>query len=392
MPACIALIVAAGRGERFGSDIPKQYLPLAGKTVLRHSVEAFLRHPGVTGVRVVINPEHRDLYDAAVAGLGLPEPIRGGASRQQSVLNGLEALAEEKPDLVLVHDGARPLVDAGTIDRVIAALAEQPAAVAATRLADTLKRERDGRVCTTVDRTGLWRARTPQGFRYHDILGAHREAVGLDLTDDAAVAERAGLAVALVPSNPDNLKVTHADDLARAERLIYAGLSDIRTGSGYDVHKFHPGDHVTLCGVSVPHDQALEGHSDADVGLHALTDALLGALAAGDIGQHFPPTDPRWKGADSAVFLRHAAEMVRERGGVIAHVDVTLICERPKVGPHRPAMQARMAELLGIAADRVSVKATTTEGLGFTGRREGIAALATATVRLPMPGLPTAGK
>lgn len=386
MVGCIALIVAAGRGARFGADIPKQYLPLAGQAVLRRSVEAFRHHPMITGVRVVISPEHRHLYDAAVAGLDLDAPIDGGATRQESVRRGLEALKQSgAPDLVLIHDGARPLVDEATITRVVTALAEVPAAIAGTPLADTLKRERDGEVAATIDRSGLWRARTPQGFRFPEILAAHRAAGSLDLTDDAAVAEEAGLEVRLVQSNPDNLKVTHAYDLARAERLIMADLSDIRTGTGFDVHRFEPGDHVWLCGVKVPHTEKLEGHSDADVGLHALTDAILGAIAAGDIGTHFPPTDPRWKGADSAQFLAHAASLVRDRGGVIAHVDVTLICERPKVGPHREAMVARMAEILGIDASRVSVKATTTEGLGFTGRREGIASQAAATIRLPFP-------
>ncbi|HYE48600.1 MAG TPA: bifunctional 2-C-methyl-D-erythritol 4-phosphate cytidylyltransferase/2-C-methyl-D-erythritol 2,4-cyclodiphosphate synthase [Azospirillaceae bacterium] len=383
MTSCIALIVAAGSGARFGADLPKQYLPLAGKAVLRRSVEAFLRHPLVTGVRVVINPDHRALYDAALAGLDLPEPVAGGATRQASVLNGLEALRDQGPELVLVHDGARPLVDAATITRVVEALAGAPAAIAATPLADTLKRGRDGLVAATVDRSLLWRARTPQGFRYRDILAAHRSVAGMDLTDDAAVAEEVGLDVRLVPSNPDNLKVTHADDLRRAERLIMMELGDVRVGQGFDVHRFTDGDHVMLCGVRVPHDAALEGHSDADVGLHALTDAILGELSAGDIGKHFPPTDPKWRGADSGMFLRHAAGLVRERGGVIAHVDVTLVCERPKVGPHRDAMAARMAELLEIDVSRVSVKATTTEGLGFTGRREGIAAQAACTLRLP---------
>jgi 2-C-methyl-D-erythritol 4-phosphate cytidylyltransferase/2-C-methyl-D-erythritol 2,4-cyclodiphosphate synthase len=235
----------------------------------------------------------------------------------------------------------------------------------------------------TIDRAGLMLAQTPQGFRFPDILKAHRNLAGAALTDDAAVAENAGLGVALVQGNADNLKVTNQDDMARAALIMNAALQDVRTGLGFDVHRFAPGDHVVLCGVKVPHEARLDGHSDADVGLHALTDAILGALAAGDIGSHFPPSDPQWRGADSALFLRHAVGMVRERGGVIAHADVTLICERPKVGPHREAMVARMAELLGVAPDRVSVKATTTERLGFTGRGEGIAAQAIATIRLP---------
>ncbi len=383
MPSCIALIVAAGSGQRFGAERPKQYLDLAGKPILRHTVEAFLRHPQVSAVRVVINPAFRDLYETAVAGLGLPEPVAGGASRQDSVRNGLEALAESAPDLVLIHDAARPLIDAATISAVIAALDQQPAAIAAVPVADTLKRGRDGVVADTVDRSGLWRAQTPQGFRFPEILAAHCAVAGLELTDDAAVAERAGLPVALVPAKEENFKVTTPDDLTRAAQSLDAGLSDIRTGTGFDVHRFTDGDHVTLCGVRVPHTQTLEGHSDADVGLHALTDAILGALCAGDIGSHFPPSDPQWRGADSARFLKHAADLVADRGGKIAHVDVTVICERPKVGPHREAMVARIAEILGMDPGRVSVKATTTERLGFTGRGEGIAAQAVATVRLP---------
>ncbi|MFC5354998.1 bifunctional 2-C-methyl-D-erythritol 4-phosphate cytidylyltransferase/2-C-methyl-D-erythritol 2,4-cyclodiphosphate synthase [Azospirillum himalayense] len=385
--SCIALIVAAGTGQRFGAERPKQYLDLAGQPVLRRTVEAFRRHPKVSAVRVVINPAFRDLYDAAVAGLNLPEPVAGGASRQDSVRNGLEALTDSAPGLVLIHDAARPLIDAGTIDRVIAALATHPAALAAVPLADTLKRGNGGPdgglVAETVDRSGLWRAQTPQGFRFPEILAAHRDAAGLELTDDAAVAERAGLPVALVPAREENFKVTTPDDLTRAARALDSALSDIRTGSGFDVHRFAEGDHVTLCGVRVPHTHRLDGHSDADVGLHALTDAILGALCAGDIGSHFPPSDPQWRGADSALFLKHAAELVTARGGRIAHVDVTIICERPKVGPHREAMTARVAEILGMPVDRVSVKATTTERLGFTGRGEGIAAQAMATVRLP---------
>lgn len=383
MSSCIALIVAAGSGQRFGAEQPKQYLDLAGQPVLRRTVEAFRRHPKVSAVRVVINPAFRDLYDAAVAGLDLPEPVAGGASRQDSVRNGLEALADSAPGLVLIHDAARPLIDSDTINAVIAALDTHPAALAAVPVADTLKRGDDGLVAGTVDRSGLWRAQTPQGFRFPEILAAHRSAAGLELTDDAAVAERAGLPVALVPAREENFKVTTPDDLTRATRALDSALSDIRTGSGFDVHRFAEGDHVTLCGVRVPHTQRLDGHSDADVGLHALTDAILGALCAGDIGSHFPPSDPQWRGADSALFLKHAAELVTARGGRIAHVDVTIICERPKVGPHREAMTARVADILGMPVDRVSVKATTTERLGFTGRGEGIAAQAMATIRLP---------
>jgi 2-C-methyl-D-erythritol 4-phosphate cytidylyltransferase/2-C-methyl-D-erythritol 2,4-cyclodiphosphate synthase len=376
--SAVALIVAAGRGRRFGDPVPKQYLPLAGKAVLRHAVEAFLGHPGIAAVRVVIGPDDAVLYAGAVAGLDLLPPVTGGEERQESVRLGLESLQALQPDKVLIHDGARPLVDAATIERTLAALDGNAAVVAAIPVADTVKRVAEGRIVETLDRVGLWRAQTPQGFRFDAILAAHRDAAGMRLTDDAAVAERAGLAVALVRGHEDNVKITEPQDLARAARLL--GLPDVRVGNGFDVHRFGPGDAVTLCGVRVPHDAGLVGHSDADVGLHALTDALLGAIGAGDIGQHFPPTDPRWKGADSATFLIAARDLVRQRGGLIRHVDVTLVCERPKVAPHRAAMTERIAALLEIAADRISVKATTTEGLGFTGRREGIAAQATATV------------
>jgi 2-C-methyl-D-erythritol 4-phosphate cytidylyltransferase/2-C-methyl-D-erythritol 2,4-cyclodiphosphate synthase len=382
MAGTVALIVSAGSGQRFGGEIPKQYMELGGGAILRHAAEVFLRHPAVDAVRVVIGADHRDSYDRAVEGLSLLSPVDGGASRQGSVFNGLESLIDLNPDRVMIHDAARPFVSAGVIDRVLDALTRAPGAVPALPVADTLKRVRDEIVAETVDRRELWRAQTPQAFRYPEILAAHRQAKGRELTDDAAVAEAAGLAVAVVGGIEENFKITTMEDLKRAERVLGRAL-EYRTGSGYDVHRFTAGDAIMLCGVRVPHSHGLEGHSDADAGLHALTDAVLGAIGAGDIGKHFPPTDPRWRGADSAMFLRHAADLVRARGGRLAHVDVTIICERPKVSPHREAMVARMAEILGISADRVSVKATTTEGLGFTGRREGIAAQAIATVELP---------
>lgn len=379
----LALVVAAGRGERFGGATPKQYADLGGRPLLRHSLAALARHPAVDGVRAVIDPDHRALYDAAGRGLDLLPAVDGGASRQASVRLGLESLADLKPARVLIHDGARPFVASDVVDRILAALADAPGAIAALPIADTVKRERDGTVADTVARDGLWRAQTPQGFRFAEILAAHRAApAGLELTDDAAVAERAGLAVCLVEGSPANLKVTTPADLDRAARWL-AGGEEIRIGSGFDVHRFCAGDRVRLCGVAVPHDFALAGHSDADVGLHAVVDAILGALGAGDIGAHFPPSDPRWQGADSALFAHRARDLVAARGGRIVNVDVTLICERPKIGPHRPAMTARLADLLGIAAERVNVKATTTERLGFTGRGEGIAAQATATLALP---------
>jgi 2-C-methyl-D-erythritol 4-phosphate cytidylyltransferase/2-C-methyl-D-erythritol 2,4-cyclodiphosphate synthase len=384
MVSCIALVVAAGRGTRLGGPRPKQYLPLAGKPLLRHSLEALTAHHAVDRVRVVYHPADSADYDAASHGLDLLPPVAGGAARQESVRLGLESLAPLAPERVLIHDGARPFLDHAVIDRVLAALEDAPGAIPALALRDTVKRGLDGRIVETVERSALWRAQTPQGFHYDAILAAHRAAAGSEISDDAAVAERAGLAVRLVAGSETNLKVTTADDLAAAERTLAARQGDIRTGQGFDVHAFGPGDHVWLCGIRVPHERALIGHSDADVGLHAATDAILGALGAGDIGLHFPPSDAQWRGAASHRFLRHAADLVAAAGGAIAHVDVTLICERPKIGPHRDAMVARIAEVLAIAPGRVSVKATTTERLGFTGRGEGIAAQAVATLRLPL--------
>ncbi|HWI26139.1 MAG TPA: bifunctional 2-C-methyl-D-erythritol 4-phosphate cytidylyltransferase/2-C-methyl-D-erythritol 2,4-cyclodiphosphate synthase [Stellaceae bacterium] len=383
MDSCIALVVAAGRGTRLGGPLPKQYLPLAGKPVLRYSLETLARHPGIAAVRVVFNPDDASHYAKAAQGLDLLAPVPGGAARQESVRLGLESLAARPPRRVLIHDGARPFLDGATIDRVLAGLGEAPGAIPALPLKDTVKRGAGGSIVETLDRAQLWRAQTPQGFDYAGILAAHRAASGSDLSDDAAVAERAGLAVRLVAGSEANFKVTTSEDMQQAERLLLARQGDIRTGQGFDVHAFGPGERVWLCGIELPHERGLVGHSDADVGLHALTDALLGALGAGDIGEHFPPSDPRWRGAASHRFLRHAADLVASAGGSIAHVDVTLICERPKIGPHRAAMVARIAEILALDPRRVSVKATTTEKLGFTGRGEGIAAQAIATLRLP---------
>jgi 2-C-methyl-D-erythritol 4-phosphate cytidylyltransferase/2-C-methyl-D-erythritol 2,4-cyclodiphosphate synthase len=382
MVECVALVVAAGRGVRAGGGLPKQYRRLADRPVLAHSLAVFAQHARVDAIRVVIHPDDRMLYDEATHGLDLPEPTPGGATRQDSVRLGLESLAPLQPGRVLIHDAARPFIDAGTITRVVEALAAAPGAIPAVAVADTLKRGADGRIAATVPRDGLWRAQTPQGFRYAEILAAHRAFAGRELTDDAAVAEAAGLAVALVEGGESNFKLTTDDDFRRAEAVL-AAQAETRVATGFDVHAFGPGDHVWLCGVKLPHERGLIGHSDADVALHAITDALLGTIGAGDIGQHFPPSDPRWKGASSDQFLRHAASLVAARGGRVLHVDVTIVCERPKVGPYRAAMVARLAEILGLDAGRCSVKATTTEGLGFTGRREGIAAQAACTVRLP---------
>ncbi len=381
--SCIALVVAAGRGSRLGGALPKQYLDLGGKKLLRHALDSLTSHGGISSVRVVFDPSDAALYEQATQGLDLLAPVAGGSKRQDSVRLGLESLAALNPARVLVHDGARPFLDARLVDRVLAALDQAPAAIPALPVLDTVKRGEDGVISQTLDRANLWRAQTPQGFRYKEILAAHRGVIGEDLPDDAAVAERAGLPVRLVEGSEDNIKVTTADDLTRAARILAGRLGEVRTGQGFDVHAFGPGDHLWLCGVKVPHDQALVGHSDADAGLHALTDAILGALGAGDIGVHFPPSDAQWRGAPSHKFLRHAANLVKQAGGAISHVDLTLICERPKIGPHRAAMVKRVAEILELDEKRVSVKATTTEQLGFTGRGEGIAAQAVATLRLP---------
>lgn len=390
MSGCIALIVAAGRGTRLGGSCPKQYRALAGAPVLRHSVVAFLDHPRVTAVRVVIHPDDRAAHDDALRGLdAVLAPVPGGAQRQDSCRLGLESLIAHAPGTVLIHDAARPFVGAAIVDRVCDALTHHSGAVAALPVIDTLKRAGDDAaapvIAETVGRDALWRAQTPQGFRFDDILAAHRAAAGASLTDDAAVAERAGLDVALVLGSEDNFKVTTEDDLVRAERYLAAAAPAVetRSGLGVDVHAFGPGDHVMLCGVKVPHSHGLVGHSDADVGLHAVTDALLGAIGAGDIGTHFPPDEMRWKGADSAVFLRHAGALVVAAGGRIVNLDLTVICEAPRLKPHGADMVARIGEILDLSPGRVSVKATTTERLGFTGRSEGIAAQAIATVSLP---------
>ncbi|MQX37599.1 bifunctional 2-C-methyl-D-erythritol 4-phosphate cytidylyltransferase/2-C-methyl-D-erythritol 2,4-cyclodiphosphate synthase [Roseospira navarrensis] len=382
-PRRVALVVAAGRGYRLGGDLPKQYLSLGGRPILRHCLATFAAHPDITAVRVVIHPDDRPLYDQAARGLDLLEPVPGGAERQDSVRLGLESVADLDPDQVLIHDAARPFLTPDVVDRVIAALDAHAGTIPAVAQADTLKRvDADGRISGTVDRAGLWRAQTPQGFRFPDLLAAHRAAAGQTLTDDAAVLEAAGGAVWIVPGAERNVKITTTDDLRRAERR-FQGPGETRVGSGFDVHAFGPGDHIVLGGIRIPHDQGLMGHSDADVALHTLADAIYGAIAAGDIGRHFPPTDDRWKGAPSDVFLRHAGALVDALGGRIVHLDLTVMCERPKIGPHRAAIAGRIAEILGLDGGRVAVKATTTERLGFTGRGEGMAAQATATVSLP---------
>ncbi len=384
-----AVVVAAGRGERAGGDVPKQYRAIAGEPMIRPTLRAFLDHPQIGAVQPVINASDESLYRAATGGLDkLSAPVPGGATRQASVRAGLETLAAANaPELVLIHDAARPFLTGALVDRAIAAGRAAGAAVPGMVIADTVK-VIDGAaiVVETLDRSRLRVVQTPQAFAFDLILDAHRRAAkaGLDsFTDDAALAEWAGHRVSVFEGEAGNVKVTTNDDFARAEILHLAALPDIRTGNGFDVHAFADGDHVMLGGIRIPHSRGVTGHSDADVGLHALVDAILGALADGDIGMHFPPSDPQWKGASSDRFLAFACERVRARRGIIAHLDVTIVCEAPRVSPHRDAIRARIAAIAGIAVGRVAVTATTSEKLGFTGRGEGIVAMATATIRLP---------
>ncbi|WP_375160301.1 bifunctional 2-C-methyl-D-erythritol 4-phosphate cytidylyltransferase/2-C-methyl-D-erythritol 2,4-cyclodiphosphate synthase [Bradyrhizobium sp. RDT46] len=381
------VLVAAGRGLRAGAGGPKQYREIGGVPVIYRAMEAFSRHADVFAVQPVVNPDDSAMFTAAVAGLEHEPPANGGATRQASVLSGLEALAQYKPDIVLIHDAARPFVSEGLISRAIEAASRTGAAIPVVPVTDTIKvTGASGNVEGTPDRASLRIAQTPQSFRFDVILEGHRRAAKdgrSDFTDDAAIAEWAGLTVATFEGDVANMKLTTPEDFVREEARLAAQLGDIRTGTGYDVHAFGEGDHVMLCGVRVPHTKGFLAHSDGDVGLHALVDAILGALADGDIGSHFPPSDAKWKGASSDQFLKYAIERVTARGGRIANLEVTMICERPKIGPLRDTMRASIAEISGVDISRVAVKATTSERLGFTGREEGIAATASATIRLP---------
>ncbi len=371
-----AIILAAGRGERAGGELPKQWCMLAGRPVVAYALDAF-RRAGLAPILLVIRPEDtpraRALLSEAV------ETVSGGETRAQSVRNGLEALAGRGIERVLIHDGARPLVSAALIARVREGLEHAPGAAPALPVSDALWLGAEGRVEAAVPRAGLFRAQTPQGFDYAAIRAAHRRQ-SEDAADDVEIALAAGLDVRIVEGDEDNIKLTWPVDFARAERIIGGAAMDVRAGSGYDVHRFGPGEAVTLCGVTIAHERALEGHSDADVGMHALTDAIYGALAEGDIGRHFPPGEERWKNAASDIFLEHAAARMRARGFALTSADVTLICETPKIAPHAEAMRRRLAAILDVETSRVSVKATTSEGLGFTGRKEGIAAMASVTL------------
>ena len=381
-----AVVVAAGRGVRAGGNMPKQYRPIRGAPAIRHALSVFVDHQEIEFVQPVIHRDDAATFAEATAGLKLRAAAFGGATRQISVRSGLEAIEKEQPRIVLVHDAARPFASPALISRAIAAAAGG-AAVPGLALTDTIKEiDADGHVVDTLDRGRLRAVQTPQAFVYDQLLAAHRRAFIAgrdDFTDDAALAEWAGIAVTVFAGEAGNMKLTTEEDFARVIAADWAALADVRTATGYDVHVFVDGDHLWLGGVRIPHSRALSGHSDADVALHALVDAILGALAEGDIGTHFPPTDPQWRGAPSDKFLAFAVERVRQRGGRIAHLDITIVCEEPRIGPHRDAMRAHVAEIAGIGIDRVAVKATTNERLGFIGRCEGIAAMATATIRLP---------
>jgi len=369
-----AIIVAAGRGTRAGGTLPKQWQVIAGKRVFEWTLQAFASHPRIDEIVIVANPADSDLLQ----GVRDARIVNGGETRNQSVRNGLLALENSDVTAVLIHDVARPCVTASVIDNVLEGLCDAKGAAPAVKVSDALWESRSDTVEGTRDREGLFRAQTPQGFHYSEILAAHKRFVGV-AADDVEVARSAGMDVVIVDGHEDNIKITTPDDFARAERIL-RGQMDIRLGNGYDVHRFGEGDHVVLCGVRIDHPRGLQGHSDADVGMHAVTDAIYGALADGDIGQHFPPSDPQWKGAPSDIFLRHAVELAKSLGFRLSNVDCTQVCEYPKIGPKAVAMRQRMAEIMGIDLDRVSIKATTSEKLGFTGREEGIAAIATATL------------
>ena len=382
-----AVVVAAGRGIRVGGGIPKQFRTIGGEPMLRRALAMLVDHPQVGAIQPVIHPDDVERFRAIACDDTVLPPVFGGATRQASVRAGLEALKARKPDIVLIHDAARPFASAALIAHAIETAAQSGAAVPGLRVSDTVKSvDADGTVTQTLDRNMLRLIQTPQAFAFQSLLDAHARAAAEgreDFTDDAGLAEWAGLKVSVFEGESGNVKITNPEDFARAEAERFGALGDVRTGTGIDVHAFGPGDHVWLGGLKIPHDQTLTGHSDADVVLHALVDAILGALADGDIGSHFPPSDPKWKGAASDQFLKFAIERVAARGGRIAHLDVTIVCEAPKIGPHRDAIREKIAELSDLPVSRVAVKATTSEQLGFTGRREGILAHATVTVRLP---------
>jgi len=382
----IAIIVAAGSGNRAGGEIPKQYQEIGGKPVICHTLEAFISHRAIDDIIVVISPEHRKLYDNAIKGYPLRAPVNGGNTRQQSVFNGLKAISDGKPTKVLIHDAARPFVSPAIISDVVAALDNSAGAIPGVPVVDTVCQVTSGQITGRLNRDELRAVQTPQGFVFEAIFTAHEKAVAdgnTNASDDASLVSP----VTVIAGEAINSKITTSEDIAKADiymkQINLADLGDIRVGQGFDVHAFETGDHVILCGVEIPFTAKLKGHSDADVAMHALTDAILGAISEGDIGKHFPPSEAQWKGAASDIFLKKAVDLVAQRGGIVAHCDITIICEAPKLRPHIDAMRDELAKIMAMKIDRVSVKATTSEQLGFTGRGEGIAAMATATIRLP---------
>ena len=385
MTGCVVLILSGGSGTRFDSKIPKQYFKLGEKTIIRHAIDAFLEHPGIDKIRVVRRPQDEHLYEESVTGISILEPADGGKTRQDSVRLGLESLEDIKPKWVLIHDAARPFPNKSLISRTLSGLNKNPAVVPVLPLLDTIKELEDDRktIKKTLDRNKLCRTQTPQAFDYKTILNAHRRTVQEEMTDDAAVVEKAGVPVTVVDGHKENIKITTQEDIQQAIKMLNFSDSVTRVGTGFDVHRFGPGNHVTLCGIKIDHECGLEGHSDADVPMHALTDAILGAISAEDIGSHFPPSDERWRDAASDQFLKYATKLVTDLKGKILNVDVTIICESPKISPYREAMRERISEIIGIPASSVSVKGTTTEQLGFTGRGEGIVAQAIASILLP---------
>ena len=385
MSVCIALILSGGGGQRFGGDTPKQYLPLADRAVIRHAVDTFVKHPKIDHVRIVRRPQDQTFYEKIFDDLEILEPVDSGETRQESARLGLESLKDLDPDIVLIHDGARPFPTEELITQTLDALKTYPAAIPALPVLDTIKEISETKflINKTVNRQKLFRAQTPQGFNFKSILKAHRKNSKKKLTDDAMVAEEENLETAIVPGNKINLKITTPEDLKLARKFLMEPYGETRVGTGYDVHSFEKGDHVMLCGVKVPYERGLKGHSDADTGIHALTDAILGAIAKGDIGSHFPPTEKKWQDASSSIFLMHAASLVKKINGRINNVDITIICEGPKIGPYRNQMRNQISKILTLPVASISVKATTTEKLGFLGRGEGIAAQAIATVFIP---------
>jgi len=376
----VALIVSAGRGRRISGKTPKQYLPLGGETILSKTARAFINHKKIDAVRIVIHPDDRDLYDAATGGLNLLSPVYGGPERQDSVRNGLESLEELSPLNVLIHDSVRPFVSHSLIDRILNMLLDGKGCIPGVPIMDAIKLIDDGKIVKSLERSNIWRVQTPQGFPFDQILAAHRSLIGNNLADDAAVAEAYGLSVVVVQGLLDNEKITNKEDLEKAMQKHSLKFPDIRVGNGYDVHRFSKGDFVTICGIKIPFSFGLEGHSDADVGLHALTDAILGALGKGDIGEYFPSTDEQWRNASSHIFLRHAGEVLSSMNASVQNLDITIICEVPKISPYRDEMKNNICEILSISPSRVNVKGKTNETLGFIGRKEGIAAQATATI------------